>query len=201
MPARATAPPCSRPPRSNGRRSTPGGVCRNSAWPTATGSSEARPAAPHARHRCPGSPRPTPGSAAAASPGCRSCPPSSRNAMTSSISLGRQLQVRHEPPVTLFVVELRRIRQEGPQVRRAALVGDLGQVGSVVGALTQQRVAVDAVLPVPHVLARDHLGCYLSRVRQGPDALVRVDREREEDEGEQCRGAKEEDARLSFCHG
>ena len=63
----------------------------------------------------------------------------------------------HQAAVPLLVVELRRVAQERPQIGVAAMLRDLGQVRRVVGALAEQRVAVDAVLPVPDVLAGDDL--------------------------------------------
>ena len=101
--------------------------------------------------------------------------------------LRRQFQIRHQPPVPLLIVELRRIRQEGPQVRRATLFGNLGQVRCVIGALAQQGVAVDAVLPMPDVLARDDLGRDLVRVGEGGELPVAVDRKGDERSGRRAR--------------
>ena len=93
-----------------------------------------------------------------------------------------QIQVRHQPPVPLLGVEPRGILQELPQVGVTALLGDLGQVGRVVGALAEQRVAVDAVLAVPHVLARDDRARERLLVRERGELAVTVDRQPEEDQ-------------------
>ena len=98
--------------------------------------------------------------------------------------LVRELQIRHQPPVAFLGIEPRRILQELPQVRLAAMLGDLGQVGRVVRALAQQRVAVDAVLPVPDVLARDHVGRDRVGVGQLAEARMAMDGQPDEDRRE-----------------
>ena len=57
----------------------------------------------------------------------------------------------------LLRVVTRRILEELAQVGFAAMLRDLGEVRREVRALAEQRVAVDAVLAVPHVLAGDDL--------------------------------------------
>jgi len=68
-----------------------------------------------------------------------------------------QVLPRHQPAVGLFVVEARRVAHVGLQIRLAAVLGDLRQIRGVIGAFPEQRVAVDAVVLVPHVHAVPHL--------------------------------------------
>ena len=114
--------------------------------------------------------------------------------------LVRQPQVGHQAPVPLFRVEPRRILEKLAQVHVAPLLGDLGQVWSVVRALAEQRVTVDAVLAVPHVLAGDDIRRDGFRVRQFGELHVAVDREPDEDRREQRRPDNEEQSRLPFGH-
>lgn len=74
-----------------------------------------------------------------------------------------QVLLGHQPAVALLVIELRGILQKSPQVWRAALLCDLGEVGRVVRTFSKQGVAIDAVVLVPGVFAqgdfwRDVLG-------------------------------------------
>ena len=89
-----------------------------------------------------------------------------RNAMTLGDLLVREPRVGHEAPVPLLGVVARRILKKLTQIGVAPLLGNLGQVRCVVGALAEQRVAVDAVLAVPDVLAGDDLRRDGFRVRQ-----------------------------------
>ncbi len=100
----------------------------------------------------------------------------------------------------LFRVEPRRILEKLTQVHVAPLLGDLGQVRCVVRALAEQRVTVDAVLAVPHVLAGDDIRRDGFRVRQLAELHVAVDREPKEDQREQRRTDNEEQSRLPFGH-
>ena len=102
--------------------------------------------------------------------------------------------------MTLLGVEPRRILEELAEVGLAALLRDLGQVGRVVRALAEQRVAVDAVLPVPHVLAGDDLRRDGLGVRQLAESQVAVDRQPDEDRREDARADDEEEPRLPFGH-
>jgi hypothetical protein len=77
---------------------------------------------------------------------------------------------------------------------------DLRQVRGVVGPFPEQRVAVDAVLAVPDVLAGNHIGRDLVRVRQVGESRVAVDGQREEDESKARRARNEEEARLPSGH-
>src|SRR5690606_37409152 len=70
-----------------------------------------------------------------------------------------QIRVGHEAPVALLVVELRGVFEKGRKIRCAAMLGNLGKVGRVVGALAQYRMTVDTVVGVPDVLpAHDFVG-------------------------------------------
>ena len=80
----------------------------------------------------------------------------------------------------------------------ASLLRDLGQVGCVVGALPEQRVAVDAVLSVPDVLAGDDLRGDGLRVGELAESHVAVNREPGEDCREDARADDEEKPRLPF---
>ena len=102
--------------------------------------------------------------------------------------------------MTLLGIEPRRIPQEQPEVGLAALLRDLGQVRRVVRPLSQQRVAVDAVLPVPHVLAGDHLRRDGLGVRQLAESHVAVNGQPDEDRREDAGADDEEQPRLPFGH-
>jgi hypothetical protein len=103
--------------------------------------------------------------------------------------------------VALLVVELRRVLQVGLQVRGAAVLRDLGQVRRVVGAFAEQRVAVDAVVLVPDILAmRDGRRDVLC-VRQFGELPVAVDGQPQEGQLQPRRGADREESGLSLVHG
>ena len=78
--------------------------------------------------------------------------------MTLTGVLIRQVRVRHQPAVPFLRVVTRGIFEELAQVGLAAKLRDLGQVRRIVRALAEQRMAVDAVLAMPHMLPRDDLG-------------------------------------------
>ena len=81
------------------------------------------------------------------------------------------------------------------------MLRDLREVRRVVGAFAEQRVAVDAVLAVPHVLAGDHLR--RDRCPQcvsSPNSSVAVNRQPDKDEREHGRADNEEETRLPSGH-
>ena len=96
--------------------------------------------------------------------------------------LVREPRVRHQPSVAFLGIVPGRILKELPQVRVAPMLGDLGQIRRVVGTLAEQRVAIDAVLAVPDVLARDDVGRDRVRVRELGESRVAVDGQGDEDE-------------------
>ncbi len=104
-----------------------------------------------------------------------------------------ELEVRHEPAIPLLRVELRRVLQEFPEVGRAALCGDLRQIGRIVRALAEERVTVDAVLAVPHVLAGDDRRVDRRRVSQLRKLPVAVDGKTHEDRRTGQRADEEEE--------
>lgn len=111
-----------------------------------------------------------------------------------------ELGVRHEPTVLLLGVELAGILEERRQIRFATVLGDLRQIGREIRALTEERVAVDAVLLVPDVLAlgdvrRDQVG-----VGGGAELAVTVDGEGDEDGREEPRAHEEEEPGLTLGH-
>ena len=112
----------------------------------------------------------------------------------------RELERGHQPPVSLLVVELRRIREESAQVGRTALLGDLGQIGRVIRTLTEQRVTVDAIVPVPDMLPGDHFRGELVGVRELGKLPVAVDGEGDKYETEHPGRTEEECAGLSLGH-
>src|SRR5690606_18299672 len=54
-----------------------------------------------------------------------------------------EVLVRHQSTVSLFVIETRRVLEKSRQVRRAAVLGNLGQIRCVVGTLAEQGMTVD----------------------------------------------------------
>ena len=128
------------------------------------------------------------------------CETQVRKAMTWVICSFREPRVGHHPSVALLGIVPGRILEKLPQVGVAPMLRDLRQIRRVIGALAEQRVAVDAVLAVPHVLARDHIGRDRVRVRQLGESRVAVDGQCEEDEGEDRRARNEEEARLPSGH-
>ena len=114
--------------------------------------------------------------------------------------LVRQLRIRHQPAVAFLGIEARGILQELTQVRLAAMLGDLGQVRREVRALAEQRVAVDAVLSVPDVLALDHVGRDRVGVGQLAEARMAMDGQPDEDRREDRRADHEEEARVTSRH-
>src|SRR5690606_2740414 len=109
-------------------------------------------------------------------------------------------QVRHESPVLLLVVELRRVFHEGGEVGRAPQLGDLGEIGRVVGAFAENGVAVDAVVVVPDVLAaHDFFGDGVG-VGEGGELAVAVDGEDQEEQA--CQGRRHDGKQpgLTFVH-
>ena len=107
----------------------------------------------------------------------------------------------HQPAMALLVVELRRVTQVGPQVRRATLLRDLGQVGCVVRALAEQRMAVDAIVLVPDILAVSHCRRDVLGVGQGGKLSVAVDRETQEGQCRDQHGTDGEDPGLPLVQG
>ena len=99
-----------------------------------------------------------------------------------------------------FGVEARRVFQKLSKVRLSTQLGNLGQVGRVVRALAKQRMTVDAILAVPHVLAGHDVRRQCVLVSQPTELVVAVDREGDEDEREQRRAPNEEHAGLSLGH-
>ena len=83
----------------------------------------------------------------------------------------RQVRVRHQPAVLFFGIKARRVLQELSEIGFSTELGDLRQVGCVVRTLAKQRVAVDAVLAVPHVLAGHHLRVSASSCVNRPNCL------------------------------
>ena len=128
------------------------------------------------------------------------CETQSRKAMTSVICSSESFRFGISAAMTLLRVEPRRILQERAEVGVAALLRDLGQVRRVVRALAEQRVAVDAVLAVPHVLAGDDLRRDGLGVRQLAELSVAVDGQPDEDGREDGGADDEEQAGLPLGH-
>jgi len=93
-----------------------------------------------------------------------------------------QIQIRHQPPVLLLRVEGRWVFQELMQVGIPALLRDLRQIGCVVGAFTEQGVAIGAVLVVPHPFAGNDLGSQLIDVGQVDELPVTIQGQTQENQ-------------------
>src|SRR5690606_3964967 len=90
--------------------------------------------------------------------------------------------------------------QEGGQVRRAAMLGDFGEVWRIVGAFAQYCVAVDAVVAVPGILAAHDGVRDLVRVGQLGKLAMAVYRKHQEDQRCNGGGRDGEHAGLTFIH-
>ena len=102
--------------------------------------------------------------------------------------------------MALLVVKLRRVLEEGSEVGGAALLGNLRQVRGVIGALTEQRVTVDAVVIVPDILATGDLRGDLLGIGQCGKLPVTVDRHAKEHHRSDGRRYQRERACLTFVH-
>jgi hypothetical protein len=128
------------------------------------------------------------------------CETQSRKAMTCAISVSSSFGFGHQPTMHLVGVEQRRILEERGEVGLAPELGDLRQIRREVRALTEQRVAVDAVLAVPDMLALGHVFGDEVRVGQLGELAVAVHGHRDEDEGKEGGTADEEQPCLTLRH-
>ena|SRR5688500_10159503 len=76
-----------------------------------------------------------------------------------------------------FGIELPRILEKCREIRCASLQCYFGQVRRVVAPLTQERMAVDAVVLVPDILPSDDLRRKLVFIRERGKPRVAVDRQ------------------------
>src|SRR5690606_34591728 len=91
-----------------------------------------------------------------------------------------------------------RVPQELPEVDVRTERRDPRQVRAVIRPLPKERVAVDAVLPMPDPLPRYHVGREQLRVRQLTETTMTVHRQRDEHRAEEDRPPDEERPRLTL---
>lgn len=90
--------------------------------------------------------------------------------------------------------------EEGCEVFLTALLGDLGQIGRVVGPFTEHGVAVDAVVAVPHMLALDDLLGQRVCIGEGIELTMAIDRQAEEHQGKEESSYDKEQPSVTLCH-
>src|SRR5690606_38715883 len=99
-----------------------------------------------------------------------------------------------------LIVELRRVLEEGGQVGRAALLGDVGEVGRVVGAFAEDGAPVDADVAMPGVLTPYHRLSDLVGVGELGELAVTVYGKYQEHQGGDGSGGNGENAGLALVH-